>query len=277
MSTHSEESASKISSNNLNRQIAQYSIAAAVAGVSVFALAAPAAGEVVVTKKTIPFPLGTRSHPELVGISLSNNGVNDISFLFNSFSEKNGRDLFMSNANRNNGVLMGGHFDLYAVALPRGAKIGPVASGVTPFFFYEGLVELSASSQNTPKYCEGYFGSNPKTFIGCGNPKNKFLGVSFQHNGQTHYGWIRLTVTTTSDPNGPRMSAAVTGYAYETVANKPILAGTAGTAAAALDSPSADLELPQSVGNHHGPSLGMLAVGADAMPMWRREESFAAK
>jgi hypothetical protein len=260
-----------IQGKTLNRQIAQYSVAAAMAGVSMLALAQPAAGEVVVTRKTIHLPVGTISDPMPVGISLSNNGVNDISLSLKSFSEKQGRDLFMSNANRNNGALMGGHFDLYAVALPRGANIGPVASGESPFFFYAGLVELSASSQNTPKYCEGYFGSNPKTFIGCGNPKNKFLGVSFQINGQTHYGWIRLSVTTTSDPNGSRMSATVTGYAYETVPNKPILAGTAGTAAALTEKSSVELEVPQNTQNQRGPSLGMLAIGADALPMWRRE------
>jgi hypothetical protein len=244
-----------------------------VAGVSMLALAQPAAGEVVVTKKTIHLPVGTVSDPMPVGISMANNGVNDISLSLKSFSEKHGRDLFMSNANKNNGALMGGHFDLYAVALARGAEIGPVASGKTPFFFYAGLVELSASSQNTPKYCEGYFGSNPKTFIGCGNPKNKYLGVSFQRNGQTHYGWVRLTVTTSSDPNGPRMSATITGYAYETVANKPILAGTAATAAAAMEKSSAEIEIPQNPGIQHGPSLGMLAAGSEAMPMWRREEA----
>jgi len=270
VSTQAAVSTRKPPSNHLDRQVAQYSLAAAVAGVSLLALAQPATGEVVVTRKTIHFPVGTRSHPELVGISLSNNGVNDISFLFNSFSDRNGRDLFMSNANKDNGALMGGHFDLYAVALPRGAKIGPVAAEDTPFFFYNGLVELSASSQNTPKYCEGYFGSNPQNFIGCGSPKNKFLGVSFQRNGQTHYGWIRLSVTTTSDPNGPRMTATVTGYAYETVANKPIIAGTAGTAAAATETPTAEVQSPKNIQNQAGPSLGMLAAGS---PMWRPQET----
>lgn len=58
MPTQRAGSASKASSNNLNRQIAQYSLAAAVAGVGMFALVQPAAGEVVLTKKAIHIPLG---------------------------------------------------------------------------------------------------------------------------------------------------------------------------------------------------------------------------
>lgn len=270
MFTHSKGS-EKISSNNLNRQIAQYSLTAAMAGVGMLALVAPAAGEVVVTRKMIPLPVGTVAHPDPVGISLSNNGVNDISLQLNSLSGRPGRAIWMSNANKNDGVLMGGTWDAYAVALNRGAKIGPVPFGQEPFFLYAGLIEASASSENTPKYCKGYWGSNlERQFFGCGEPKNKYLGVSFQRNGQTHYGWIRLTVTTTFDPNGPRMTATVTGYAYETVANKPILAGTAGTAAA-------EVGAPREIQSRNGASLGMLALGADALPMWRREETSAAK
>ena len=101
------------------------------------------------------------------------------------------------------------------------------------FFYFRGLVELSASS-GVNKYCKGFWGSNPKYYlgVGCGEPNNEYVGVRFLLNGQTHYGWIRLTVTTSPDPNGPPLTAKITGYAYETVANKAIKAGTAATAAA---------------------------------------------
>lgn len=69
----------------------------------------------------------------------------------------------------------------------------------------------------------------------------------------------------TTDPNRhhPSMSAEITAYAYETVPNKAIKAGTAATATAVLQSPP----------HQTGPSLGMLAAGAEGMPLWRREEA----
>ena len=57
-----------------------------------------------------------------------------------------------------------------------------------------------------------------------GNPKNRYLGVRFRIDGQIHYGWVRLTVLT--QPTGT-WSATITAYAYETVPNKAIKAGTA--------------------------------------------------
>ena len=57
MSIQPNDSAGKTSSNNFNRQAALYSLAAAMAGVSLLALAEPAAGEIVVTTTTIPIPI----------------------------------------------------------------------------------------------------------------------------------------------------------------------------------------------------------------------------
>jgi hypothetical protein len=52
------------------------------------------------------------------------------------------------------------------------------------------------------------------------NVADRYLGLKFKIKGQTHYGWARLNV---SFKNGLR--AVLTGYAYETVPNKPIVAG----------------------------------------------------
>lgn len=78
------------SRNNLNHQIGLYSLAAAVAGVCVLALAEPAAGEVVVTKKTIPIPLAPREMQEPVNISMANNGIHNFSFILSSGSSSLG-------------------------------------------------------------------------------------------------------------------------------------------------------------------------------------------
>lgn len=70
-----------------------------------------------------------------------------------------------------------------------------------------------------------------------------FLGAKFQIDGETHYGWIRLSHTS---PKGGLM----TGYAYETIPNKPIIAG-----ATSDSEPESNMELPAG-------SLGSLAAGA---------------
>ena len=48
---------------------------------------------------------------------------------------------------------------------------------------------------------------------------DRYLGLKFQIKGKTHYGWARLTV------DWIKLSATLTGYAYETVADQPILIG----------------------------------------------------
>jgi hypothetical protein len=78
MSTPSNDFATKAPSNNLNRQLGLYSLAAAAAGVSMLALAQPAAGEVVITRKTIP--IGS-----LVYLDMNHDGVADFTF-YNSYS-----------------------------------------------------------------------------------------------------------------------------------------------------------------------------------------------
>ena len=261
MTTQSIDSVKKTSLNNLNRQVGQYALAAAVAGVSMLALAEPAVGEVIVTRKTIPIPVGKESSPKPVHLSLANNGVNDLSFTLTQDSFGPGRTLLVNAVNKNtDGIMMGGGWDPYAQALGQNAKIGASA----PFFWYDGLVELSASS-GANKYCKGYWGTNlTHLYIGCGNPKNKYMGVEFRLNGKTHYGWVRLNIKTTSNPNGPALTATITEYAYESVANKTIKAGATTSAT----------EVPaENTQKQVGPSLGMLAAGSEGRPLWRREET----
>lgn len=54
------------------------------------------------------------------------------------------------------------------------------------------------------------------------NVENRYLGVKFSIQGQTHYGWVRLNVTLISPQT---IQAVITGYAYETIPNTPIIAG----------------------------------------------------
>ena len=53
------------------------------------------------------------------------------------------------------------------------------------------------------------------------NVTNRYLGFSFKINGKTHYGWARMNVQI----KGLRIVGTLTGYAYETIPNKSIMAG----------------------------------------------------
>ena len=272
MSTQPNDSAKKPSSNNLNHHITQYSLAAAVAGVGMLALAQPAAGEVAVTRKTIQIPVTTDGTPHPVRISMADNGVDNFSFSLINFPPNAGntysvRNLILDGATSNaNPVVSGFSLRTYTPALPRGARIGPSAGSVGFAGPFAGLEATYA----------GQTFRNPRGDWG-GNPQDRYVGVRFLIGGQTHYGWIRVTVTTSTDPKGPAMSAKITGYAYETVANKPIKAGTAATATSAAEKPTAEVQAPKNNPNQRGPSLGMLAAGSIALPMWRREENLSSK
>ena len=134
----------------------------------------------------------------------------------------------------------------------RGAEIGPSAQFESASPYPAGIERGYGVESGGSDRLVGNWG---------GNPKNRYLGVRFQIKGQTHYGWVRLTVIT--EP-GSFWSATITGYAYETVPTKKIKAGTAATSAT-------DTNAPNATRTAKGPSLGMLAAGADALPVWRRE------
>ena len=56
------------------------------------------------------------------------------------------------------------------------------------------------------------------------NAKKRYLGLKFRvKNGPTQYGWARLTVT--CGPQNGVISGVLSGYAWETTPNKPIIAG----------------------------------------------------
>jgi hypothetical protein len=105
---------------------------------------------------------------------------------------------------------------------------------------------------------------------------DRYLGLKFQIHGKPHFGWARLSVQFRTVFHYYFFMATLTGYAYETIAGKSIKAGqTKGTAddstyedfgpSASVSTPI--LDTPQPL------SLGMLALGAQSVPLWRRKES----
>lgn len=81
-----------------------------------------------------------------------------------------------------------------------------------------------------------------------------YLGLAFVIDGKTHFGWARVHVS--QDFGYCGCIAAINGYAYETIPGKPIVAGDTGQSNEASLKPG---------------SLGMLALGATAVNLWRRK------
>lgn len=233
----------------VDHRVKLYSVVAAAAGVSMLALAQPVEAEVVVTKAHLPIVgavLVDLNKDGIVDFQLSMSAYNDFTFISGNLRIRP----------RAGGAVVGSRSTHggYASALIRGTKIGQSAN-----FDSDSNVTIERSQgfgygeTNYTRQIYGKWG---------GNPRNRFLGLKFVIHGATHYGWVRLTVNTTKWP----LSATITGYAYETIANKRILAGIP-------PSPAVDTKTQQPSEGTDRVSLGMLALGADGLALWRRDET----
>ena len=103
--------------------------------------------------------------------------------------------------------------------------------------------------------------------------KNRYLGLRFVAKQPTHFGWARLSVSCNSANN--KISAVLTGYAYETIPNKPIVTGKTNRPDDVSDVGRADPAV-LNLSDPEPPALGLLALGAPALSVWRRAEPAAA-
>jgi hypothetical protein len=191
-------------------------------------------------------------------LDLNHDGVNDFKFYLNykrssSFSRYSLRSLNVAPAGRNqlNSVVYSssqGHF--CAPALPTGTKVGPKS----PFYGPVGAWLFLKS------YLYG------REFSACrwlGVTKQAYLGLRFRIKGKVHYGWARLGYISADH----RPKAKLTGYAYETTPNKPIVTGrTRESRHDNIEAPNTSLTAPTP---HL--TLGALAMGAPGLSIWRRE------
>jgi len=238
----------------MDRRVTAYAAAAMAAGVGVMALAQPAEGEVVITRKKISIPVSYSLPGQTVPISLNNDGINDFSFsIFDSLYHSVGIAHFTVKP-LEGGAVMGegkvgvdGLNGFYASMLKRGDKIGPSAhfssQDNTDVEAERKIVNSTTGSSTWHTY--GNFG---------GNPSNTYVGVRFLIDGETHYGWVRLTVGS----GALGMAGTITAYAYETEANKRILAGIPENGEAVVINDESKK-----------PSLGALAAGAEGLARWR--------
>ena len=235
-------------SASINRHLNMYAVAASAAGVGTLALALPAQAKVVYTSAHIKIPVNIP-----VPLDLNHDGVGDLELYLHTVGDFS--YLTAPGYSTTNAKVVGSQRFL-ASPLKCGAHIGAGAK----FLPKEGLLlSVFASS--------GGGGTKGKWK----NVHNRYLGVKFPIRGKTHYGWVRLNV---SHSRNNYTDALITGYAYETIPNKHIIAGRAkGTTNHSVEAGSASSaslanptpNAPQAV------SRGMLALGAQSLSLGRRK------
>jgi hypothetical protein len=244
-----------ILSEPVSHHLNMYALAASAAGMGILALAQPAEAKIVYTPADKWLPVNKNFY-----IDLNHDGVNDFRFSLayakwsSTFSRGSLRSLAVevgeSNQLKNAFVYSVSQNDLCAPALPKGTKVGPKS----PFTGPAGPWLFLKSYQS---------GEHHSACRWLGVKKQAYLGLRFTIKGLVHYGWARLGYISTDQ----RPKAKLTGYAYETIPNKPIVTGRTKdsedieAASASLTTPT-----PQSA------TLGALAVGASGLSIWRREE-----
>jgi hypothetical protein len=187
-------------SESISRQLNLYALSAGAAGVGMLALAQPAEAKIVYTRVHMQIPYRTGFH-----LDLNHDRINDFSFLNYDGNTDDMVSLGVGPVYAGNGIRSRAG---YAAALRGGASIGRKGK-----FFEQKYFELMADVNFSHDTCRGPWG----------NGKSRYLGLKFIIKGKTHFGWARLNVT--CDGGNQTIKAVLTGYAYETIPNKSIVAG----------------------------------------------------
>lgn len=250
-----------------------YALAAGAAGVGMLALAQPAAAEVVYT----PADHVILRHSSLP-LDLNRDGKVD--FYLNQTSGCSGEGFCQNRLyayipfyrDRGNGVVGQNAFPFHAYALQAGAKIG----GSQPFNTAAASLYFNSRFIGSKGRCSGSWVK----------PTNAYLGLRLIIHKEAHFGWARVSARCEL---GTRVVGMLEGYAYETVANQPILAGQTqdrpgysggqsgsaeaeGPDAFVPDALAPDLLVTDPLDYRARPAtLGMLALGAQGLSLWRKE------
>ncbi|HWY59321.1 MAG TPA: hypothetical protein VNZ03_32960 [Terriglobales bacterium] len=253
-------------SKSLQEQLNMYALAATAAGVSALALAQPAEAKIVYT----PTDVIISGHP--LPIDLNHDGIVDFFLFHYYFHTSTGGNALLacldpakgsiftycgessrgSNALNAFRVVESG----WGAAVQAGAKIVGGDRFRSMHSANLGSVVFPTSSHFKPAWRGPWMNGGKGV-------RNRYLGVKFQINKRFHFGWARITVTTQARYAANRIpasfTATLTGYAYETVPDKGIVAGK-------TRGPDAVVEPA---------TLGHLAAGASAIPAWRVKRTAA--
>jgi len=239
-SSQSPRTSSKLS-DSVHHQLNMYALAASAAGVGMLALAQPAEAKIIYTPshRYVPF----RHH---LTIDLNHDGIVDFK-VGRYWLVTSGLSLTHLEASGRNGNRIAGFTSVTSVsdsvyqfttAFRKGLEIGSSRR------FNGGWMANRWLPKGQRPYCNGLWN----------NVKNRYLGLRFEIGGKVHYGWARLNESCDLGvPKGKGAQALLTGYAYETIPNKPIIAGkTHGTDVIVLNPASLGALAAGAPGSHRG-------------------------
>ncbi len=195
-------------SESLQRHLNAYAIAASAAGVGMLALANPAEAKIVYTHADV---FVFNNHGAFF-LDLNHDGTPD--FMFVGYQGRTGwtssiqvTSLAIAPALRRNAIWQSAESTSAAAALRAEVRVGPEAPWITTTRLMGRVSSVSGLRHFIGPWEKGGKGV-----------RNRYLGLKFEIKGKTHYGWARLDFYNPTD-------ALLTGYAYETIANKPIVTG----------------------------------------------------
>jgi hypothetical protein len=265
-------------SDSIHHQLNMYAVAAGAAGVGMLALTQAAEAKIVYTPANTPIRF-------VLNLDLNNDGLPDfdlcnlssyfqcstsrrvgetgtskhpspffdwlVVFPAKAATAKSQQNLIWGNST------WGGH--AAAAALRAGFHIGPKRRFLPGNLDAGGQVAGRLMATWGSAAGQQYYGGPWK------NAQHRYLGLKFVIKGKIHYGWARLDVHW----HAPKISATLTGYAYETIPNKPIVAGkTKGPDEVVVEQAS---PVPSAAPTPKLATLGLLAMGSPRLSIWRRE------
>jgi hypothetical protein len=217
----------------LESNLLVYAAAASATGVSLLALAEPAEARIVYTRARRVL----RANHSLT-LDLNHDRIGDFTISNHSFCTTDvcGRTLLALPLGKNNQVAgRKGLVDtFYAYALNRSSTVGPKLA-------FSGKLMAASGTE---------YGTVGRWL----NVSNRYLGLKFHVKGHVHYGWARFSVIS----GAGKITATLTGYAYETIPNKPIIAGKTKRRDVITVEPA---------------MLGHLAQGATGLSAWRKKSA----
>ncbi len=246
-------------SAKLNKGLVAYVAAASAAGVGGLACVIPADAEVVYTPAN-----RTLTEDHSLGIDFNHDGIIDlyVTIYGSGVSSGGSGEILGSGATKLDLAMLGSQQFLSA------AFAGKIIGSEDQFATYGKMASCR----------DGRSDSHP-TFSSSKGPwrnvRDRYLGVKFEIDGQTHYGWARINTMGFPEPSTNARggtcvpSATLTGYAYESVPDMPIVAGVAPIPVQAINAPGSNREpsgmTPAELNTTTASrpvSLGSLALGA---------------
>jgi len=194
-------------SKSFHQQLNKYALAASAAGVGMLALSPSTEAKVVYTSTLVVI---SQYGTHLYDLDLNHDGRTDFVLqskeYLTSDQSAGTQKMIASGAVKGNSVEISHGF---AAAVRKGKVVGPhhnfQSRGVMASDF--GSAGASTSIKRGPWV----------------NVNNRYLALKIKIKGETHYGWARLRVVAKAGTFF--LQTTLTGYAYETIPNKSIIAG----------------------------------------------------